>query len=167
MAKIQLLKITPCLWFDRQAEEAARFYVSIFKKSKIGRIARYGKAGFEVHHMPAGTVLTIEFQLEGQSFTGLNGGPVFKFTEAVSFMVMCKTQKEIDYYWEKLGAGGDRRAQQCGWLKDRLGLSWQIVPEIMPELMTKSPRKAEAVMTAVLKMKKIDLAALKAAYAAG
>lgn len=166
MAKIAVQKITPCLWFDKNAEEAARFYVSVFKKSKIGRIARYGKAGFEVHGMPAGTVLTIEFQLLGQSFVGLNGGPIFKLTEATSFMVMCKTQKEIDYYWDKLTAGGDKTSQQCGWLKDRFGLSWQIVPEIMPELMS-NKKKSAGVMMAILQMKKIDLAALKKAYASG
>ena len=165
MAKIAIQKITPCLWFDKNAEDAARFYVSVFKKSKIGRIARYGKAGFEVHGMPAGTVLTVEFQLLGQSFVGMNGGPLFKFTEATSFMVMCKTQKEIDYYWEKLTAGGDKNSQQCGWLKDKFGFSWQIVPEIIPEMM-KHKKKSEAVMTALLQMKKLDIAALKKAYAA-
>ncbi|HEX6827616.1 MAG TPA: VOC family protein, partial [Burkholderiales bacterium] len=114
-------RITPCLWFDHQAEEAASFYTSVFRNSRIGRISRYGKEGFEVHGMPEGTVLTVEFELDGQPFTAMNGGPLFKFNEAVSFQVPCKTQKDVDYYWEKLSAGGDEKAQQCGWLKDRYG----------------------------------------------
>src|SRR5262245_53508886 len=129
-------KITPCLWFDDQAEPAAGFYTSIFPNSKIGRIARYGEAGFEIHRRPAGTVLTVAFELNGQPFTALNGGPVFKFNEAVSFQIECDSQEEIDYYWEKLGAGGDKKAQQCGWLKDKFGLSWQVNPAILPELMS-------------------------------
>lgn len=127
-------KIIPCLWFDHQAEEAANFYTSIFKNSKIGNISRYGKEGYEIHKREAGTVLTIDFELEGQRFTGLNGGPVFKFNEAISFVVQCNTQKEVDYYWEKLSEGGDEKAQQCGWLKDKYGVSWQIVPDVLGEL---------------------------------
>ena len=113
------MKIAPCLWFDHQAEEAAKFYVRIFKKSKIRKITRYGEAGYEIHKRPAGSVMTVEFELEGQPFTALNGGPLFKFTEAISFIVNCEKQDEVDYYWEKLSAGGDPNAQQCGWLKDR------------------------------------------------
>jgi predicted 3-demethylubiquinone-9 3-methyltransferase (glyoxalase superfamily) len=165
MATISLQKITPCLWFDKNAEEAVRFYVSVFKKSKVGRIARYGKEGFEIHRMPEGTVLTVEFRIEGQSFLAMNGGPLFTFNEAVSFTVYCKTQKEIDYYWGKLSAGGDKRAQQCGWLKDKYGVSWQIVPDIMPALIA-NKKTADKVMAVVLKMKKPDLAALKKVAAA-
>ena len=120
--------ITPCLWFDSQAEEAAGFYTAIFKKSRILTISRYGEAGREVHGKAPGTVMTVAFELDGQRFTALNGGPLFKFNEAVSFQVNCRTQEEVDYYWEKLSAGGDEKAQQCGWLKDRYGLSWQVVP---------------------------------------
>ena len=158
-------KITSCLWFDNQAEDAARFYTSIFKNSRIGRISRYGKEGKEIHKQPEGTAMTVEFELEGQTFTGLNGGPVFKFNEAVSFQVHCETQEEIDYYWEKLSAGGDKNAQQCGWLKDRFGLSWQVVPRILGELMTDpDPEKSQRVMKAVLQMKKLDLPEIKRAY---
>src|SRR5215813_15547360 len=120
-------KITPCLWFDNQAEEAARFYVSLFNNSAIGTITRYGKEGFEVHGRPAGSVMTVSFRLEGQEFTALNGGPHFKFNEAISFVVHCETQEEADYYWDKLLAGGS--PVQCGWLKDRFGVFWQIVPD--------------------------------------
>lgn len=159
MANIQ--RITPCLWFDDQAEPAANFYVSVFPNSRITAVSRYGEAGFEVHHRPAGSVLTVTFELEGQGFMALNGGPVFKFTEAISLMVSCDSQQEIDRYWERLGDGGDPKAQQCGWLKDRYGLSWQIVPSIMSTLMT-GPA-ANRVMAALLKMKKLDIAALQAA----
>jgi predicted 3-demethylubiquinone-9 3-methyltransferase (glyoxalase superfamily) len=156
--------ITPCLWFDRNAEEAATFYASIFKNSKIGSVSRYGEAGYEIHRMPAGTVLTIEFELNGQKFTALNGGPVFKFNEAVSFQVHCETQDEVDYYWDKLSAGGDPNAQQCGWLKDKFGLSWQVVPTILPKLLQdKDPAKAARVMNAMLQMKKIDIKSLQQA----
>jgi len=117
-----LHKITPCLWFDNQAEEAARFYTAIFPNSKIGSITRYGKEGYEIHRRPAGTVMTVEFEIEGQTFTALNGGPVFKFNEAISFQVQCETQAEVDEYWEKLSEGGDEQAQQCGWLKDKFGV---------------------------------------------
>jgi predicted 3-demethylubiquinone-9 3-methyltransferase (glyoxalase superfamily) len=158
-------KITPCLWFDNQAEEAANFYTSIFKKSKIGNISRYGKEGYEIHGREAGTVLTVDFEIEGQRFTGLNGGPVFKFNEAISFVVHCKTQKEVDYYWEKLSEGGDERAQQCGWLKDKYGVSWQIVPEILSELVgNPASLKSQRAMKAMLQMKKIDIEGLKKAY---
>ena len=156
--------IVPCLWFDGNAEEAVKFYASVFKKTRIGRISRYGEEGYEIHGKRAGTVLTIEFELLGQLFIALNAGPEFKFNEAVSFQVHCKTQKEIDYYWEKLSAGGDERAQQCGWLKDKFGLSWQIVPEVLGKMMTdKDPRKSERVMKALLPMKKLDIKALKQA----
>jgi len=159
-------KITPCLWFDREAEEAAKFYVSIFKNSRIGRISRYGEAGHEVHGMPAGTVLTVEFEFEGQGFTALNGGPVFKLNEAVSFQIHCETQQEIDFYWEKLSQGGAKEAQQCGWLKDKFGASWQVVPAILPELLADSNRsKAERRMKALLGMKKLDIEKLKQAHA--
>ena len=160
-------KIAPCLWFDSQAEEAARYYVGIFKNSKIGRISRYGEAGQETHHRPPGSVMTVEFELEGQQFTALNGGPVFTFNEAVSFQIECETQQEIDFYWDKLTAGGDPSAQQCGWLKDKYGLSWQVVPRILADLVTDQDRgKADRVMEALLKMKKLDIAELKRAAAA-
>ena len=158
-------KITPCLWFDDQAEGAANFYTSIFKNSKIGNITRYGKEGYEIHGREAGTVLTIDFEIEGQKYTALNGGPVFKFNEAISFVVQCKTQKEVDYYWEKLSEGGDERAQQCGWLKDKYGVSWQIVPTILGEMLQdKDQGKSERVMKTMLQMKKIDIEELKRAY---
>lgn len=157
-----LQTITPCLWFDGQAEQAANFYVGIFKDSKITNISRYSDAGREVHHRPAGSVMVVAFELDGQSFTALNGGPQFKFNEAISMQVMCDSQIEIDHYWNKLGDGGDPKAQQCGWLKDKFGLSWQIVPRKMGELFTKSsPEAAKRMMNAVLKMKKIDLAELE------
>jgi predicted 3-demethylubiquinone-9 3-methyltransferase (glyoxalase superfamily) len=155
-------RIVPCLWFDNNAEEAVNFYTSIVKGSKIGRVTRYTQAGHEIHGKPAGTVLTMEFELQGQPFTALNGGPMFKFNEAVSFQIHCETQDEINYYWEKLSAGGDPHAQQCGWLKDKFGLSWQIVPTILNQLMT-DPKKSERVMGALLKMKKLDIEGLKQA----
>jgi predicted 3-demethylubiquinone-9 3-methyltransferase (glyoxalase superfamily) len=159
-------RITPCLWFDRQAEDAAKSYTSIFKNSRIGAISRYGEAGREHHGMPPGTVLTVSFELDGHSFTALNGGPQFSFNEAVSLQVNCDTQEEIDHYWNALSAGGEPRAQQCGWLKDRFGLSWQVVPTVLPRLMTDSdPKKSERVMTALLQMKKLDIAALERAHA--
>ena len=142
-------RISPCLWFDSQAEEAATFYTGIFANSKITKIARYGEAGKEVHGQKPGTVLTVAFELEGQPFIALNGGPVFKFNEAVSLTVNCETQEEVDYYWTKLSAGGDPKAHQCGWLKDKYGLSWQVVPTILPELLSdRDVRKSERVMTA-------------------
>jgi predicted 3-demethylubiquinone-9 3-methyltransferase (glyoxalase superfamily) len=163
MATIQ--RIRPCLWFDDQAEDAARFYTGIFKSSRILRITRYGAAGFEIHGRPAGSVLTVEFELDGQKFTALNGGPYFTFNEAISLEIHCETQDEIDYYWEKLSAGGDPKAQQCGWLKDRYGLSWQVVPTKLTEMLTdeKSP-KSQRAFEAMLQMKKLDIAALKRAY---
>jgi predicted 3-demethylubiquinone-9 3-methyltransferase (glyoxalase superfamily) len=161
MATIQ--KITPCLWFDKEGEDAARFYTGIFKNSRIVTVTRYGKAGFEQHHQPEGTAMTVLFELEGQRFTALNGGPQFKFSEAISFQVDCDTQDEIDYYWEKLSAGGDPKAQQCGWLKDKFGLSWQVVPSMMGDFFKGDPGKAARTMSALLKMKKLDIAALKAA----
>jgi predicted 3-demethylubiquinone-9 3-methyltransferase (glyoxalase superfamily) len=147
-------QITPCLWFDTQAEEAANFYTSIFKNSKIEDISRYGKEGFEIHGMKEGTALTVAFQINGQPFTALNGGPIFKFTEAVSFQVFCDTQEEIDNYWNKLTDGGEE--SQCGWLKDKFGVSWQIVPTILPELMS-DPAKAGRVVNAFMQMKKFDI----------
>lgn len=147
-------QIAPCLWFDNQAEEAASFYVSVFKNSKIGSISRYGKEGFEIHGKKEGSVLTVSFQINGQSFTALNGGPQFKFNESISFQVFCETQKEIDDYWSKLTKGGEE--SQCGWLKDKFGVSWQIVPAILPKLMTDSAR-AGRVTNALLQMKKFDI----------
>jgi predicted 3-demethylubiquinone-9 3-methyltransferase (glyoxalase superfamily) len=152
-------KITPFLWFDNQAEEAAKFYVSLFKNSNILKIARYGEAG----PAPAGTVMTVEFQLEDQEFVALNGGPRFKFNESVSFVVNCETQKEVDEFWEKLSAGGQK--SRCGWLKDKYGLSWQIVPTILNELASDpDPVKSQRVMQAMLQMDKIDIKALQQAY---
>jgi len=156
-------KITPCLWFDGNAEEAAKFYTSVFKNSKIGKISRYGKEGYEIHGKPEGTVLTVEFELNGQTFTALNGGPVFKFNEAISFQVHCKSQNEVDYYWEKLSEGGEKG--QCSWLKDKFGLSWQIVPTVLGKMLQdKDPEKSERVMKALLQMTKLDIKKLKQAY---
>jgi predicted 3-demethylubiquinone-9 3-methyltransferase (glyoxalase superfamily) len=161
-------KITPFLWFDNQAEEAARFYTSVFKNSRIVNIARYGEAGAKASGRPMGTAMTVAFQLDGQEFVALNGGPHFNFTEAISFVVNCKTQEEVDHYWEKLSEGGDERAQQCGWLKDKYGLSWQIVPSVLGEMLQdKDARKSERVMSSLLKMKKLDIKTLKQAYEQG
>jgi predicted 3-demethylubiquinone-9 3-methyltransferase (glyoxalase superfamily) len=159
-------RITPCLWFDSEAEEAAKYYVGIFKNSRITSVTRYPSAGQEIHRQPAGSVMVAVFELDGQTFTALNGGPLFKFSEAISFQVNCSSQEEIDNYWEKLGAGGDPKAHQCGWLKDKFGLSWQVVPEGMDEMLgdPESPG-AQRAMTAMLKMKKIDMNELKRAYA--
>ena len=158
-------KITPCLWFDDQAEEAAKFYTAIFHNSKIVNMTRYGEAGQEVHGRPAGTVMTVAFELDGQAFTALNGGPMFKFNEAISFQVSCETQEEVDYYWEKLSEGGDTKAQQCGWLKDKYGVSWQVVPTVLIEMLSDpDAEKSQRVMKAMLQMKKIDIAELKRAY---
>jgi predicted 3-demethylubiquinone-9 3-methyltransferase (glyoxalase superfamily) len=160
-----MLKISPCLWFDSQAEEAAKFYVGIFKKSKVRKISRYGEAGHEIHKRPAGSVMTVEFDLEGQTFTALNGGPLFKFTEAVSLQIFCKTQKEIDYYWDRLTAGGDPSAQVCGWLKDKYGLSWQVVPTVAAKLLgDPKSKKSQRAFAAMMEMKKLDIAALQRAY---
>jgi predicted 3-demethylubiquinone-9 3-methyltransferase (glyoxalase superfamily) len=158
--------ITPCLWFDDQAEAAAEFYTGIFKNSKIGKISRYGEGGREVHGRPPGSVMVVAFELDGQPFTALNGGPIFKFTEAISFQVNCETQNEVDYFWQRLSEGGDEKAQQCGWLKDKFGVSWQIVPAGLPELIA-DPDSAESqrAMKAMLGMKKIDIEALKRAHA--
>ena len=159
-------RIAPCLWFEDQAEEAARFYVSIFRNSKIIEILRYGKAGYDIHKRPAGSVMTVEFDLDGEKFTALNGGPEFKFNEAVSLQVICETQDEVNYYWEKLGAGGDPRAQQCGWLKDRYGLSWQVVPAVLTEMLKDhESARAQRAMDAMLRMKKIDIGELQRAVA--
>jgi predicted 3-demethylubiquinone-9 3-methyltransferase (glyoxalase superfamily) len=164
MSTIQ--KITSCLWFDDQAEEAAQFYTAIFHNSKIVNTTRYGEAGYEIHGKPAGSVMTVAFELDGQSFTALNGGPTFKFNEAISFQVDCETQEEVDYYWQKLSVGGDETAQQCGWLKDRYGVSWQIVPRILVEMLNDADtEKSRSVMTAMLKMKKIDIDELKQVFA--
>jgi predicted 3-demethylubiquinone-9 3-methyltransferase (glyoxalase superfamily) len=158
-------KITPCLWFDNQAEEAAKFYAAIFPNSKITSMTRYGEAGHEIHGRPAGTVMTVAFELDGQSFTALNGGPLFKFNEAISFQVNCETQEEVDHYWEKLSEGGDRNAQQCGWLKDKYGASWQVVPNVLPQMLAgPDAEKSQRVMTSLLQMKKIDIEELKRAY---
>lgn len=158
-------KITPFLWFDSQAEKAAQFYVSIFKNSKLGHVSRYGKEGYEIHKQPEGRVMAVDFELDGQLFTALNGGPLFKFNESVSFQVHCDTQEEVDYYWEALSTGGDPKAQQCGWLKDKYGLSWQVVPTVLPKLLTdKNKEKSERVMKALLQMKKLDIAGLARAY---
>jgi predicted 3-demethylubiquinone-9 3-methyltransferase (glyoxalase superfamily) len=157
-------KITPCLWFDTQAEEAAKFYTSIFKNSRINQISRFGEAGREVHGKEVGSVMVVEFEIEGQTFTALNGGPQFKFVEAVSFQVMCETQAEIDYFWTELSQGGQEGS--CGWLKDRFGLSWQIVPSLLPSMVSgNDSATTDRVMNAILKMKKFDLEALKRARA--
>ena len=159
-------KITPCLWFDDKAEEAVNFYVSVFKDSKVLSTLRYDAESAKASGRPEGSVLTVEFQIAGQKFLALNGGPIFKLTEAVSFMIDCKDQKEVDYYWDKLSEGGDPAAQQCGWLKDRYGLSWQVVPSILNELLQdKDQAKAQRAMSAMLQMKKLDIAALKKAHA--
>ncbi len=163
MAIVQ--KITPCLWFDNQAEEAAKFYVSIFKNSGIETVTRYGKEGFEKHGKPEGSVLTVTFRLEGQTFTALNGGPKFTLSPAISLVVHCESQAEVDHFWDKLGEGGDPTWQACGWLKDRFGLSWQIVPEALFAMITdKDAIKSERAMKAMMQMKKLDLPALQRAY---
>jgi predicted 3-demethylubiquinone-9 3-methyltransferase (glyoxalase superfamily) len=158
--------ITPCLWFDDQGEEAANFYTAIFPNSQILTVTRYSEAGQEIHGKKPGTVMTVEFQLNGHTFTALNGGPVFKFNEAISFQITCATQDEIDHYWEKLTASGDPKAQQCGWLKDKYGVSWQVVPSGMTEMLKDAASEgARRAMAAVMKMKKFDIAELKRAYA--
>lgn len=158
-------KITPFLWFDSNAEEAVNFYISIFENSKVLTIARYDEAGAQASGRPKGTAMTVAFRLNGQDFVALNGGPYFKFNEAISFVVNCKTQKEVDYYWQKLSQGGDEKAQQCGWLKDKYGVSWQIVPIILPKLLQdKNSVKSLRVTKAILQMKKLDIKKLKEAY---
>jgi predicted 3-demethylubiquinone-9 3-methyltransferase (glyoxalase superfamily) len=160
-----LQKITTNLWFNSQAEEAAAFYTSIFPNSSIGRSTRFGEEGFEIHGKPAGTVMTVEFALDGQEFVALNGGPQFQFTEAVSFIVNCESQEDVDYYWDKLSQGGDPQAQQCGWLKDKFGVSWQIVPTVLVPMITDPDNeKSQRVMRALFPMKKIDIATLERAY---
>ncbi len=157
--------ISANLWFDDQAEEAARFYTSIFKNSKIGRMAYYGKEGYEIHRQPAGKVLIVEFEIEGQTYLAMNGGPQFKFNEAISFIVNCETQEEIDYYWEKLSEQGDLKAQRCGWLKDKYGVSWQVVPVVMTDMICDpDPEIAGRVMNVMLTMKKLDIKSLENAY---
>ena len=157
-------RINPCLWFDGQAEAAANYYVGIFEHSRIRRITHYTEAGHEAHHQPKGKVMTVEFELDGQPFLALNGGPEFKFNESISFQVQCRTQEDIDYFSERLGAGGDPKAQVCGWVKDRYGVSWQIVYDRMPELLADDdPARASRVMTAMLKMKKLDINELERA----
>lgn len=164
MSKVQ--KIAPCLWFDGQAEEAARFYTSIFPNSRITDVSYFGETGFEVHGRPAGSVMVAAFELDGQPFTALNGGPQFRFSEAISLMVSCETQEEVDYYWERLSAGGEEQAQECGWLKDKFGLSWQVVPTALLRLMSGPDRaRSERTMEALLQMKKLDIAALERAAA--
>lgn len=157
-------KITPNLWFDKDAEEAVNLYVSLFPNSTIKSISRFGKEGFEFHQMPEGTVMTVDFELNGQKFLALNGGPVFKFTEAVSFIIDCKDQEEVDHYWNGLIADGGEESQ-CGWCKDKFGLSWQVVPEQFKKLMSSgTPDQSSRVMNAMFQMKKFDIAKLQAAY---
>ena len=156
-------KITPFLWFDDKAEEAAKFYTSIFKNSKIGNITRYDEEAAGPTGRPAGSVMTVDFQLAGKEFVALNGGPMFKFTEAISFVVNCENQEEVDYFWSKLSAGGEE--SRCGWLKDKFDLSWQVVPTVLTEMLTdKDTAKAKRVMHAMLQMDKIDIAVLEKAY---
>ena len=156
-------KITPFLWFDDQAEEAVKFYTSVFKNSKIGRILRYSEEAAKASGRPSGSVLTVEFEMEGQKFVALNGGPLFKFNESISFVVNCETQEEVDYFWEKLTADGGQESQ-CGWLKDKFGLSWQVVPTVLIDMLhDKDSKKSERVTAAMLQMKKIDINKLKEA----
>ena len=162
--QIAAQKITPCLWFDTEAEDAARFYCSVFKDSRMGKINRYVKEGQEIHGKEAGSVMAVEFEIAGKKFAALNGGPQFKFSEAISFQVHCDDQDEVDYFWEKLTEGGKEVA--CGWLKDKFGLSWQVVPKVLFEMLSGAdPEKAQRVTKAFLQMKKFDIAALERAYA--
>lgn len=159
----QFQRISPCLWFDSEAEQAANFYISVFKNSRIIRTTHYTEVGQEHHGKPAGSVMTVEFALDGQEFTALNGGPVFKFSEAISLQVFCETQDEVDYYWAKLTDGGEE--SQCGWLKDRFGLSWQVTPLILNEMLDGSdPEKTRRALAAMFTMQKLDIAALQRAY---
>ena len=159
-------KLATCLWFNNQAEQAAKFYTSIFKKSRIGQITRYGKVGQETHGGKPGSVLCVEFEIQGSKFMGLNGGPLFKFNESISIQVPCASAKELDYYWAKLSQGGDKKAQQCGWLKDKYGVSWQVYPAKMPRMLgDKNRQKADRVMKAMMGMRKIDTRAIEQAYA--
>lgn len=158
-------RIAPCLWFADEAEEAARFYTDIFRNSRIVRTTYFGQAGRDIHHREPGSVMTVDFELDGHRFTALNGGPLFKINEAVSFQVYCDTQEELDHYWDRLTAGGDTNAQQCGWLKDKFGVSWQVVPKLMDSWFeTASSPGTERAMDAMLKMQKLDIAALQRAY---
>ena len=158
-------KITPFLWFDDQAEEAVKFYTSIFKGSKVGRVLRYDENAAKAAGRPLGSVLTIEFEIAGQKFTALNGGPEFKFNESISFVVHCDTQNEVDYFWEKLIAGGGQESQ-CGWLKDKFGVSWQVTPTVLIDMLhDKNAEKAERVMKTMLQLQKIDIGKLNDAYA--
>jgi len=158
-------KLSPCLWFDDQAEAAVQLYTSTFPNSTIGTVTRYTEAGQEIHGHEAGTVLTVQFELDGQPFMALNGGPMFKFTEAVSFQVFCETQEEVDYYWEKLTDGGDEDSQQCGWLKDKFGLSWQVVPTVWMDIVTDpDTEKVMKATDAMMGMKKLDIAKLQEAF---
>jgi predicted 3-demethylubiquinone-9 3-methyltransferase (glyoxalase superfamily) len=161
MATMQ--KITPTFWFNGNAVEAVKFYTSVFKNSKMGRMTRYGKAGFEFHHQPEGSPMTVEFELEGQKFLALNAGPDAKFNKAVSFIIHCDSQEEIDYYWGKLSENGDPAAQDCGWLQDQFGMTWQVMPANLPDLIA-DPEKAELVLSALTTMKKPDIDALHRAY---
>ena len=158
-------KINPCLWFDNNAEEAVQFYVSIFKNSNIGNVTHYGNEGYEIHKKKEGTVMTIDFEIEGQKFLALNGGPIFRFNEAISFQIYCETQDEVDYYWDKLTEGGDKNAQVCGWLKDKFGVSWQVVPTVLVKMLQdKDSKKTENVMRVMLQMQKLDINVLTKAY---
>ena len=158
-------RFTSCLWFDNQGEDAAKFYTGVFRNSRITATTRYSAAGQDIHGQKPGSVMTVAFELDGQSFVALNGGPQFKFNEAISFQINCDTQEEIDYYWQKLGAGGDPNAQVCGWLKDKFGLSWQVVPRMMDELFRDhNSAGAQRAMSAMLQMKKLDIETLRRAY---
>ena len=160
-----MFKITPCFWFDDNAEEAVQFYLSVFKRSRLGTVVRYGEAAAQVSGRPKGSVMTVTFEIEGQEFVALNGGPVFTFNEAVSFQVHCDTQDELDHYWNALSDGGDPAAQQCGWLKDRYGISWQIVPIVFGKMLKEAdPETGNRVMQALLQMKKLDIRRLQNAY---
>jgi predicted 3-demethylubiquinone-9 3-methyltransferase (glyoxalase superfamily) len=157
--------VTPCLWFDNQAEEAVKFYMGIFKNSRIVKIALYGKGGYEIHGKPAGTVMTIAFELNGQAFTAQNGGTAYQFNEAISLQIYCQTQDELDYYWETLSQDGDKTAQQCGWLRDKYGISWQVVPASLIDMISdQDSDKSDRVVDAMLQMKKININDLKRAY---
>ncbi len=159
-------RITPCLWFDHQAEEAAEFYTSIFKNSRITNVSRYGEAGQDIHGQAVGRVMTVAFELDGQPFTALNGGPLFAFSEAISFAIDCENQAEVDYFWERLTQGGDENAQQCGWLKDQFGVSWQVLPNGLGDLLgDPTSANSQRAMEAMLKMKKIDIEELRRVYA--
>ncbi|MBX3497385.1 MAG: VOC family protein [Parvibaculum sp.] len=163
--KLPAREITSCLWYDSEAEEAVKFYMSVFKDAKMGRATRYGEEGHDIHGREAGSVMTVEFEIAGRKFVAINGGPVFKFDEAISFQVHCDTQDEIDYFWSKLSEGGEEGP--CGWLKDKFGLSWQVVPAVLPEmLLDADTAKSQRVVKAFMQMKKFDIEALKQAYAA-